>query len=147
MIRPTLTALLVAFVAYGVTARASPQCMTFGEARAAFPGKHLFWHGRAKCWDDHGRPTAHLRAPLPGPRPDKTPMLLFPTLVEGTGTSPDMLNAGPSSEWPLILDVDSATADAPDQCCWPPLDEPPAATFTERWLAMPPAWVLASKTP
>jgi hypothetical protein len=73
-------------------------------------------------------------------------MILFPTLVEGTGTSPDMLNAGPSSAWPLILDVDAVTTDAPDRCCWPPLDEPPPATFTERWFAMPTTW-MASKQP
>jgi hypothetical protein len=120
--------------------------MSFGEARAAFPGKHLFWHGRAKCWNDQGRAAARVRAPLPPERPEKTPMILFPTLVEGSGTTPDMLNAGPSSEWPLILDVDVVTSDA-ERCCWPPLDEPPPATFTERWLAMPPAWILASKTP
>jgi hypothetical protein len=25
--------------------------MTIAEARAAFPGKHLWWHGPNKCWD------------------------------------------------------------------------------------------------
>lgn len=147
MIRPTLTALLVAFVAFCVTARASPSCMSFGEARAAYPGKHLWWHGRAKCWDDHGMSAAGhaVRPPVPPKRPDKTPMILFPTLVDGSGAPPEMLNERPADSWPLILDVDAATADEPDRCCWPDLDAEPPATFTERWLAMPPAWVMASK--
>jgi hypothetical protein len=30
---------------------ASPSCMTITEARAAFPNKHLYWHGSNRCWD------------------------------------------------------------------------------------------------
>jgi len=30
---------------------ASPSCMTITEARAAFPKKHLYWHGPNRCWD------------------------------------------------------------------------------------------------
>ena len=150
MIRPALTALLVAFVAYGVTARASPSCMSFGEARAAFPGKHLFWHTRAKCWNDSGRAAAaaHVRQPPLPPRRDKTPMILFPTLVDGSGAPPEMLNERPANSWPLILDVDAATAEPVNSCCWPALDDEPAATFAERWSQIPTTWILlASKRP
>jgi hypothetical protein len=148
MMRPVLVALLVAFVAFCVTASASPHCMTFGEARAAFPGKHLFWHTRARCWNDSGRAAAaaHVRQPPLPPRRDKTPMILFPTLVDGSGAPPEMLNERPADSWPLILDVDETTADEPDRCCWPALDDEPPASFRERWSAMPVDWFhMASK--
>jgi hypothetical protein len=121
--------------------------MTFGEARAAFPGKHLFWHTRAKCWNaSRSAAAAHMRQPpLPSRRPAESPRILFPDLVSGPAPDPRFLGRDMSSE-PLLIDIDEATAEPPE-CCWPPLDEPPPATFTERWLAMPPAWILASKTP
>jgi hypothetical protein len=141
MIRPALIALLVAFVAYGVTARASPSCKTFGEARVAYPGKHLWWHGRAKCWDDSGPSHRAGHAPLlPPQRPDRSPMLLFPTLVEGRAPDPQFLARDMSAE-PLLIDIDAATAEPVDRCCWPALDEPPPATFVERWFAMPTIWI------
>ena len=47
--RVALIVVAVAFVAS--PSHASPSCMTMAEARAAFPGKHLWWHGPNKCWD------------------------------------------------------------------------------------------------
>lgn len=47
--RVALIVVAVAFVAS--PSHASPSCMTMTEARAAFPGKHLWWHGPNKCWD------------------------------------------------------------------------------------------------
>jgi hypothetical protein len=71
-------------------------------------------------------------------------MILYPTLVDGAAPAPELFNAAPATDWPLILDVDEVTADAPPACCWPALDGPPPATFAERWLAMPSTWILAS---
>ncbi len=34
------------------SARATPQCMTMAEARAAFPRAHIYWHTPKHCWDD-----------------------------------------------------------------------------------------------
>ncbi len=36
-------------------ALASPACMTLQEARKAFPGDHLYWHGPKRCWDNVGK--------------------------------------------------------------------------------------------
>jgi hypothetical protein len=72
-------------------------------------------------------------------------MIMFPTLVQGADVEAQMLNAVPSVKWPsVILDVDAATAsaDPPDECCWPPLDAP-AENFSERWQAMPSYWFTA----
>ncbi|MBR1122495.1 hypothetical protein JQ628_13290 [Bradyrhizobium lablabi] len=45
-------ALIVVAIAFTASpSHASPSCMTMAEARAAFPGKHLWWHGPNKCWD------------------------------------------------------------------------------------------------
>ena len=137
-------------VASSVPARVLPSCMSFAEARAAFPGRHLWWHGRhAKCWDDNGRGAAVVktRQPLPPLRPDKTPMILFPTLVEGSAPDAQLMNGASMTDGPVLLDVDAVTSETdPPECCWPQLGEATsAATFSERWMAMPPAWVLAAR--
>jgi len=146
-----LSLTLSLLVASSVPARVSPSCMSFTEARAAFPGRHLWWHGRhGKCWDDRGGAAAANNKtrtqPLPPQRPDKTPMIMFPTLVEGAAPDAQMLSAS-MTDGPLLLDIDEITANKqdPPDCCWPQLSEAPAATFHERWMAMPPAWVLASR--
>jgi hypothetical protein len=155
---------LVACALLSVAARALPSCLAFGEARVAFPGKHLYWHGPAHCWNDSSRamtfappsgrsPPRPRARPAPGElpvipvRPDRpalpdTQTILFPALVPGPGTTSDMLNARPTTEWPLLVDVDAVTAEAEpvDYCCWPPLDEP-SASFRERWFAMPTTWL------
>lgn len=137
----------VACVASCVLVRASPSCMTFGEARAAFPGKHLWWHTAAKCWDanGYGRAAAR-RAPRPAAPADKTPMIMFPALVQHDAPPDAQLLAGsPMTDGPLILDIDVETADRdPPDCCWPAFDGPPPATFRERWAAMPAIWILAA---
>lgn len=38
-----------------VPAVASPDCMTQNEARKAFPGDHIYWHGPKRCWDNVGK--------------------------------------------------------------------------------------------
>lgn len=146
--RIVLSALLVASVVFGVTARASQSCMTFGEARAAFPGHHLWWHDHHKhCWDANGPAraaagkTKSLQLPLQ--RPDKTPMLLYPTLVQGPPADPQLMAGSSMTDGPVLLDVDEVTAEPADHCCWPPLDDEPAASFRERWAAMPVTWLVA----
>ena len=47
--RVALIVVAIAFVAS--PSHASPSCMTMAEARVAFAGKHLWWHGPNKCWD------------------------------------------------------------------------------------------------
>lgn len=48
--------MLFAFAGSGAPpAVASPNCMTLEEARKAFPGDHLHWHGPNHCWDNVGK--------------------------------------------------------------------------------------------
>jgi hypothetical protein len=151
--RMRLACLFVALVASGVPARASTSCMTVAEARAAHPGRHLWWHGREHCWDAspgarETRPrvepprSAPPLPPLPAPRPikdDDVPTILFPTLVgiaDLAELDPQMLTAEPMESWPLLLDVDQVTADnddlsGKDYCCWPALEP----DFRDRWTA------------
>ena len=142
--------LLGCFVASSVPARASPECRTIAEARAAFPNKHLWWSYRdgARCWHDNApvrstmrRPVSHAR-PAPAPRPS----VLWPVLA---GAEPPIAAAlfypGAMTRWPVLVDIDAdpaPIADASgndvtrDVCCWPPLEPP----FAERWYAMPASW-------
>ena len=164
--RATLAWLFVALVASSVPARASPDCMSLAEARAAHPGKHLYWHRRGKdrCWDDTGPSRRYsvgargraaerpqIESPVPSPLPPAAPQrkrnerLLFPTLVQGAGPDdPQLLVGAPMQAWPLLLDIDAVTASAPppdaDECCWPPLEPP----FRERWADMPATWFFSA---
>jgi hypothetical protein len=146
-----LCALLVAL---SVPARASPECKTLAEARAAYPGKHLWFHGPRHCWDaTPGRRhfIRHRQAPTTAPEPIKNdrrdPTIVWPTLTQGAGVDAPFLNAAPATAWPLLLDVDALTAEPdPPECCWPAIeDDPPAANFRERWTAMPAAWIMARR--
>jgi hypothetical protein len=138
-----ILALLVALVVFGVTARASPSCPTLAEARAAYPSKYLYWHTARHCWNaTPGRRRHDAPTPVPAARPDKTPMLLYPTLVQsGAELDPAFLAPEPASAGPLLLDVDEITAG--------PIDEPSAAeaetNFRDRWSVMPAAWFMARK--
>jgi hypothetical protein len=133
---------LVALVASSVAARVSPSCPTLAEARAAFPGKYLYWHTARHCWNaTPGRRHYDAPAPVPAARPDKTPMILFPTLVHSAAElDAALLAPEPASAGPPLLDVDEITAG--------PV-EPPAAeaevNFRDRWSVMPAAWFMARK--
>jgi hypothetical protein len=136
---------LVALVASSVAARVSPICPTLAEARAAFPGKYLYWHTARHCWNaTPGRRHYDAPAPVPAPRPanDNTPMILYPTLVHSAAElDAALLAPEPSSTGPLLLDVDEITAG--------PADEPPPAeaevNFRDRWSVMPATWFMARK--
>jgi hypothetical protein len=113
------------------------------EARAAYPSKYLYWHTARHCWNaTPGRRRHDAPTPVPAARPDKTPMLLYPTLVQsGAELDPAFLAPEPASAGPLLLDVDEITAG--------PIDEPSAAeaetNFRDRWSVMPAAWFMARK--
>lgn len=47
--------LIAAFASAATPALAAPDCMTLNEARKAFPGDHLHWHGPKHCWDNVGK--------------------------------------------------------------------------------------------
>jgi hypothetical protein len=83
-----LILLLVALVASIAPARASPECRTIAEARAASPTKHLFYRlvGGVKCWSDTGgRARSASRARAPVPVPVGVPAVARPPPVQGAG--------------------------------------------------------------
>jgi hypothetical protein len=141
---------LVAFVASSVPARASPACLTLAEARAAYPGKHLYWHGARHCWDDRGPGHAAVSKPVGPALPPAqindapAPTILYPTLVmDMDPPDPAFLASAPVSAGPLLLDVDEITAapiDANGNDATPRVE----TSFRDRWLAMPASWFLAA---
>jgi hypothetical protein len=136
-------ALCAMLVALCVPARASPICPTLAEARAAYPGRYLFWHTARHCWNaTPGRRHYDAPTPVPAARPDKTPMLLFPTLVHSAAElDAALLAPEPSSTGPLLLDVDEITAG-------PAVEPAPAeaeVNFRDRWSVMPAAWFMAAR--
>lgn len=50
-------------------------CMNESQARAKFPGSHLYWHGPDHCWDNNPRNPGSVVAsnpvPIPAPRPNQ----------------------------------------------------------------------------
>lgn len=139
--------LFVAFVALCVPARAADMCLTLPQARAAFPGKHLWWHydaARKQCWDasapSHNRRVGQHRAltPLQTSVPVPRSTVLWPALsLTATPVDAALLTPESATAWPLLLDVDEITGGPVADCCWPALDEPP---FRERWFALPSNW-------
>jgi hypothetical protein len=105
---------LGAAVAFGApAARASQSCPSFAEARAAHRGAHLWWHGRAHCWD----------ATAPGQRVPKT--------------APAEPSSKAAALTPAPLPLPRQADDPPlssdeDYCCWPPLEP----DFADRWLVL-----------
>lgn len=66
--KKSVLALLLATMSYSY---ASPSCLTKEEARAKYPGQHLWWHTLAHCWDDqpgrvHQAPRKRLKYDDPG---------------------------------------------------------------------------------
>jgi hypothetical protein len=146
-----LAGLLVALVASSVAARASPNCPTLAEARAAYPGKYLAWHTARHCWNAMpGRrrygtplPAAAVR-PVPAPlaRPaDSSPTILYPVLLQAeiALVDPQFFATEPMTAGPALIDVDEMTAGGP-----PP---EPEANFRERWMAVTMNWIPAGISP
>lgn len=144
-------------------AHSSPACMTLGEARTAYPGKHLWWHGQGHCWNaEPGRkikPAAKKldRKPIRGddpngnkaqeiqPQPHETTLWPF-LIVNAAAIDPQWFSSEHSTEWPRLLDVDELTSDAaPPDCCWPALEQQVA--FNDRWQEVPHDWPQSNAKP
>ncbi len=157
MIRPAAAAAVVMFVAYGVAARSGePPCMTLAQARAVFPGKHLWWHraGGGRCWDSTGPARRGSPSPVrvhptaPDTLAQAEPTVLYPNLIGSSATiAGDLFKPEQLNGWPILLDIDEATSDAPPECCWPKLSDEPPADFSERWHAMPSDWFRTAQRP
>jgi hypothetical protein len=115
-----LTALAIA-VLMTAASDATPECMTYKEARAQWKTSWLYWHGKNHCWDNVGRKRGAKRdriktAPAPQvyatageqlqPKEVKTVMVMPPPkrTIFLTGVSTDhwfMLDPIPMPEWPI----------------------------------------------
>lgn len=103
-------AIILVALTVAIPAFASNSCPTEGEARAAHPGEHLWWHGRAHCWDttpgrrherEHWRVIErhHYTAAELAPAPEPAPFTLAPPgLIERRWPAED--------DTPLIVDED-----------------------------------------
>lgn len=114
----------------------NPPCLTKEQARAKWPKDYIYWHGANRCWDNISVKRAHAVASrsavwgrenslkLAKPNLDSSgnivrhsgrpifvdpplgPSVAYPTLMAGGGTTDNMLQAGPMTSWPLIMDFD-----------------------------------------
>jgi hypothetical protein len=123
------------------TAQQEAKCLTKTEARAAYPGAHIYWHGHRHCWDDQPgrrriapRAVAQARAQAPKPsreskpesvsdpngnkadrldRLQKSSEVYYPALIREQAAIASDLYAvqRPITQWPLMLDIDVAGPD------------------------------------
>lgn len=81
------------------------------EARTAFPGAHLYWHGNGHCWDNNGRTSVrasaeHARGKIVTPEPP--PPDVAPNDPNGNDIGSNSHPAiGPIDPPPLIAMADS----------------------------------------
>lgn len=137
-------------------AHSAPACLSIAEARAAYPGKHLWWHTPAHCWNaDRGRKfKGATKKPSPKPirgdnansnkaekiQPAPHETTIWPFLITNAAAiDPQWFLPEQSTGWPRLLDVDELTSDtAPPECCWPPLEQ--LVAFNDRWQEVPKDW-------
>jgi hypothetical protein len=114
----------------------NPSCLTKAEARAAYPNKYLYWHTANRCWDaTPGRHRVSV-AVAHSPAPSLKTNVIFPTMVVvSSAINSDMFTVRQMNEWPILYDIDEATSEPKDYCCWPPLERLEPA-FNERWPSM-----------
>jgi hypothetical protein len=99
-----------------VGADVDPGCLTHDEAARRYPNQWLYWHTVKHCWDNHSSRTAirHPAAPkgdrLPPPAPSidmpEGPTVAYPSLMQGSGSSDNMLRPDPIVDWPPVFDFD-----------------------------------------
>jgi hypothetical protein len=110
---------------------AEPACLSHAQAKAKWPSDYLYWRTEHHCWYSgprHSRMTVkpaiqHVSiargtdvAEQPGPT------IAFPSLMQGSGTSDDMLRADAMTTWPAVMDFDD-----------PPQFEPWQRRVTAAW--------------
>jgi hypothetical protein len=132
--------LVIAFSLIAPDVQASPECMTKQEARAKWPTKPIYSHGR--CWND--QPLSRRRSTTPppntsdsatkalafdlsAPRPKATKTeVFFPSIIVNNSVSTDLFIGAPMTGWPVLIDIDDQAPKNPnngvDGCCWPSLD-------------------------
>ena len=94
----------------------TPPCLSREQAKAKYPGAHLYWHTINRCWDNIpvGRSKTVIRAappirPLPverpqvpePPPPGEPSSVFYPDLMPGNPPSASLLVPEPVTQWPL----------------------------------------------
>lgn len=91
-------------------AHASATCRTIAEARSAFPGAHLYWHGNGHCWDNIGRTSGRASATQARGKiatTERPPPEVAPIVPNGNDLAPKPPPAiGPIDPPPLIATAD-----------------------------------------
>ena len=104
----------------------APPCLSKAEARAKWPQQIIYWHTINHCWDNVPVKVAHARKTNKLPDVDASgnairrraaadvavvrpqlPAVYYPTLMQGGGTTSDMLIPGSMTTWPLVADFDT----------------------------------------
>lgn len=127
-----IVALTVASIAillwllFGKAFGADVDCLSKEQARAKFPNQIIYWHTINHCWDNVPVKVAHARKTNKLPDVDASgnairrraaadvavvrpqlPAVYYPTLMQGGGTTSDMLIPGSMTTWPLVADFDT----------------------------------------
>jgi hypothetical protein len=99
-----------------VGADVDPSCLTKTQAALRYPNQWLYWHTPKRCWDNR-----HSWSAIPSTKsrksdrmPDQIPLverpkgipIAYPDLMQGIGTSDNMLRPEPLTGWPLVIDFD-----------------------------------------
>jgi len=104
----SIAALSLGFIALLVSVRASPSCLTYAEARAQWPTRHLYWHGRGHCWDASPRRRRDVReTEHPKPTAPARPVVHHLSLIPDTGPPLDPNGNIVSADLPAPLDIRS----------------------------------------
>lgn len=99
----------------------TPPCLSREQAKAKYPGAHLYWHTINRCWDNipvtRGRRVyaPPIRLPIekpviepPEPEPHRS-SIFYPDLMPGAPPAPAMLSPEPATRW-LFTDFDEMFA-------------------------------------
>jgi hypothetical protein len=96
-------------------------CLSYSQARAAYPGKHLRWYGSAHCWtkaDDvriaadvarprHSHGDVGTRDRNAGDPVDQSKTILMPSMMRANGQlGAEYLDSHSMLFWPQLLDLD-----------------------------------------
>lgn len=108
-----------------VPAAGSPSCMTKDEARKAFPGDHIYWHGPQRCWDNNGgRRRQKPAAANANPNESATSVAAGDTPGEAVAGEASAPAADRPSEPVIVPPVQFITDELSRGLSWPVLDRP-----------------------
>ena len=109
------------------------RCLTHEQAKAAYPGQYLYWRTGQHCWypgpkhydsraatygkqnslklarppgDANGSVSHHSGAAVDPADNKPGPSVIYPSLMQGAGTTIEMLRPDAMTNWPPVYDID-----------------------------------------